>query len=161
MYDSRYIEYAHRRRALNADGTADAWPHKYRFNSNWESCLGIPFRVHNIRLWVVHFWKRDWTTNKNQKILNYMKTFFYKSQQIILGILLLMYKQRNNAGQRGTDKSIAPNVGIIDASLNHELDVHVFNVSRNFSFSDRVPNMIVSVTHDYTCSSCSVLGHES
>ena len=61
-----------------------------------------------------------------------MKTFFYKSQQIILGILLLMYKQRNNAGQRGTDKSIAPNVGIIDASLNHELD--------------QVPNVGMSLT---------------
>ena len=59
----KILEYALRRRALNAGGTAKSWTHKYIFNGEWESCPRIPFNEQNILLEVaVQFWKRDCTT---------------------------------------------------------------------------------------------------
>ena len=41
------------KRALNADGTAKPWLHKYLFNAEWESRPRIPIKVQNILLEVV------------------------------------------------------------------------------------------------------------
>ena len=37
----RYIQYALRRRALNAVMTAKSWPHKYIFNAEWNLVQGF------------------------------------------------------------------------------------------------------------------------
>ena len=80
---SRYIEYALGRRNLNADGTAKSWALKYLFNVEWESCPNTPFSVQ--MFFVMQFTKYSFRScstvletnyNKNQKILNYIKTFF-------------------------------------------------------------------------------------
>ena len=39
MWYPRYIEYAFKRLALNADETAQSWPHKYLFNE-WNLVQG-------------------------------------------------------------------------------------------------------------------------
>ena len=76
----RYIAYALRRRALNADGTAKSWPHKYLFNADWNRVQGshsnhkYSFRSYGTVL------KRDCTTSTTiRKKLNNIKTFFYFS----------------------------------------------------------------------------------
>ena len=40
-------------KALNPEGTAKSWPHKYLFNAEWESFPRIPFSVQNILLGLV------------------------------------------------------------------------------------------------------------
>ena len=52
MCYSRYIEYALRIIALNADGTDHSWLHIYLFNAEWEASPRIPFSEHNILLGV-------------------------------------------------------------------------------------------------------------
>ena len=63
MFYPRYIQYAFRRRALNADGTTKSWAHKYPFKAEAEFYRRIPFNVQNNLLEVVvQFQKRDCTS---------------------------------------------------------------------------------------------------